>query len=601
MKILINFIVYLIIFETQAAYLIVERDGEGKIKPSNVTTNLDYDKLNKLILENTWPTSDVTPSELKGNEKDRLLEALIGNHPDLADKYSFVWVPDTYYELSISACIMESITKNDPAYLRGGSNSYLYSEAKYDHDDTSVEKIQQMSFQEAQKNSNLKENKIRTTYQKKCQNKFVEELLKHDLFDKFEEVSTNPRFKEQLVTIIRDKMGILYKSNPNTNNYVPVYNYFKDPELIYNIISHEIVAFLEDQTLIFRGTSGVKLNHESRENMLVLDYPIEGNQGPYSLSFGTTLFAGYFNASGACALDYIRHNKLGYALKIDKKNPDVKKLFEIPKHDTFGRLFARSEYFHPRTKVGSNDWDLSFKQVKGLFLSGNTQSEKLENLNQLREVKKFSFNPDKNLFEQAMLLNNYITQNMIIVKNETELSNDDLLNNQRTVNDLLKKQESVQEILKEYSSKKSSIDCHSRNQDFVNDNVGLQKILKDMQWLSNLWFLSKNSSEKDMIILPSILDEGRFTTDVNFRSIGNDNYNFTVNFNNEDYKIFKKCVIDKSCKVKYIPSSEETRCGFLYLRKCRKFKIDNNEFEIYSSEAEQLIKMLGEGKKLAPL
>jgi hypothetical protein len=77
----------------------------------------------------------------------------------------------------------------------------------------------------------------------------------------------------------------------------------------------------------------------------------------YSISFGNSLFAGWFHDATACAYLYMSADvgKLkSYGLLLDKQqyvennNHD---LFFIPPLETIASLYAAGEFFHPRTKV----------------------------------------------------------------------------------------------------------------------------------------------------------------------------------------------------------------------------------------------------------
>lgn len=74
---------------------------------------------------------------------------------------------------------------------------------------------------------------------------------------------------------------------------------------------------------------------------------------PYSLSFGSSLFAGCLFDGGATAFHYMRNGKNAYAIPVpfDQINSSP---FFIPSSNTLAQLFCNGEVFHGRTKAWKN-------------------------------------------------------------------------------------------------------------------------------------------------------------------------------------------------------------------------------------------------------
>lgn len=109
---------------------------------------------------------------------------------------------------------------------------------------------------------------------------------------------------------------------------------------------------------------------------------------PFSISFGGSLFAGFFSDSGATVYAFMQKEDMyGYALTMDKMGYyltgllHINDLFFIPPLNTLSSLFACHEFFHPRgkacipgdplkynKKVEGFSWMVNFPDYSGLFL-----------------------------------------------------------------------------------------------------------------------------------------------------------------------------------------------------------------------------------------
>lgn len=108
---------------------------------------------------------------------------------------------------------------------------------------------------------------------------------------------------------------------------------------------------------------------------------------PYSLSFGSSLFAGCLFDGGATAFHYMRNGRNAYAIPVpfDQLNDSP---FFIPPANTCAQLFADGEIFHARTKAWAN---FDMNKIGGM--NNNTNGYKREhlksNLSQAELIDKF--------------------------------------------------------------------------------------------------------------------------------------------------------------------------------------------------------------------
>jgi hypothetical protein len=88
---------------------------------------------------------------------------------------------------------------------------------------------------------------------------------------------------------------------------------------------------------------------------------------PYSLSYGTSLFAGCVFDGGATAFHYMRNGQNAYAIAIpfDQLHDS---LFYVPQANTVAQLFSDGEIFHARTKA----WDgVDLQKIGGMSIGVN--------------------------------------------------------------------------------------------------------------------------------------------------------------------------------------------------------------------------------------
>jgi len=147
----------------------------------------------------------------------------------------------------------------------------------------------------------------------------------------------------------------------------------KSDGVLAKVITLEYEARAANKALLFRGTSRMQTEKSdtSKDKLVLMGNVLrtgstvlesyEARNLPYSISFGNSLFAGWFMDSGeygACAYQYLI-SQGGYALFVDKKyyiknklmGPSTLDLFFIAPLAPLAALFTSGEYFHSRSKA----------------------------------------------------------------------------------------------------------------------------------------------------------------------------------------------------------------------------------------------------------
>jgi hypothetical protein len=108
---------------------------------------------------------------------------------------------------------------------------------------------------------------------------------------------------------------------------------------------------------------------------------------PYSLSYGSSLFAGCLYDGGASAFHYMRNGQNAYAVPVafDQLNDSP---FFVPTTHTVAQLFGVGEIFHARTKAWK---DFDVENIGGMNngVNGHVRDHLKSNLNQDELTAKF--------------------------------------------------------------------------------------------------------------------------------------------------------------------------------------------------------------------
>lgn len=130
-----------------------------------------------------------------------------------------------------------------------------------------------------------------------------------------------------------------------------------DAQIIRDAIALDCSKIAQDSLFLYRGADFHKDSTSCWDD----------KDSPYSLSYGSSLFAGCVYDGGATAFHYMRNGQNAYAVPIpfDQLNESP---FFVPTTHTVAQLFGDGEIFHARTKAWK-DFDL--KKLKGMDGGGN--------------------------------------------------------------------------------------------------------------------------------------------------------------------------------------------------------------------------------------
>lgn len=130
-----------------------------------------------------------------------------------------------------------------------------------------------------------------------------------------------------------------------------------DAQIIRDAIALECSKIAQHSLFLYRGADFQKDAASSWKD----------KDKPYSLSYGSSLFAGCLFDGGATAFHYMRNGQNAYAIPVpfDQLNDSP---FFVPTTHTVAQLFGDGEIFHARTKVWK-DYDLT--KIGGMNIGAN--------------------------------------------------------------------------------------------------------------------------------------------------------------------------------------------------------------------------------------
>lgn len=150
-------------------------------------------------------------------------------------------------------------------------------------------------------------------------------------------------------------------------------------QFIKNALALDCSRIAEQSTFLYRGSDFQKdapfKNHSSSD------------MRPFSLSYGSSVFAGCLYDAGATAFTYLRKETNAHAIFVpfDQLNDSP---FYIPTTNTVAQLFGKGETFHGRTKTWK---DFDVEKMEGMYeLSSEETLDHLKsNLSKEEFLKQF--------------------------------------------------------------------------------------------------------------------------------------------------------------------------------------------------------------------
>lgn len=130
-----------------------------------------------------------------------------------------------------------------------------------------------------------------------------------------------------------------------------------DAQIIRNALALDCSKIAQHAFFLYRGA-----NFQKDSSTCWTDHDT-----PYSLSFGTSLFAGCLYDGGATAFHYMRNGQNAYAIPVPFEQLNDSPFF-IPTTHTVAQLFGNGEIFHARTKAWK---DFDVHQIGGMQINVN--------------------------------------------------------------------------------------------------------------------------------------------------------------------------------------------------------------------------------------
>jgi hypothetical protein len=135
-----------------------------------------------------------------------------------------------------------------------------------------------------------------------------------------------------------------------------------DAQIIRNAVTLDCSKIAQRAFLIYRGADFQKDS----------GYCWDDQNKPYSLSYGSSLFAGCIFDGGATSFRYMRNGQNAYAIPVPFDQAQNSPFF-VPTTHTVAQLFGNGEVFHARSKAW-NGYDLT--QLKGVDSLGKHRSQR---------------------------------------------------------------------------------------------------------------------------------------------------------------------------------------------------------------------------------
>lgn len=128
-------------------------------------------------------------------------------------------------------------------------------------------------------------------------------------------------------------------------------------KMVRDVVALECSELAKKSFLFFRGASlsndNCFANKKMRPKCSVSAFEAltDGKEVPYSLSFGTSLFAGHVFDGGACAFSFMRDSRNNAYIITVPKDHLRDSPFYLPAGNAVSQLFGKGEIFHARTKT----------------------------------------------------------------------------------------------------------------------------------------------------------------------------------------------------------------------------------------------------------
>jgi len=393
--------------------LIVVKEADGYISPLDEKECRDYGKLiSSAIFKYQWPMcvgsklreeelAVLTPNAPYAEEQfiEKMLnERLLYYFPTHKVKLKVLFIPTVLYELF---CLIKILTMNSGSYCdhiynfairrkpsdfidlsRILSETALVPNATLDIDYEVYELYHQANdiFFDSSVSVWMRINSSLSQW-------IVQNIYISNVLDSLQVSDVIKMNIQQMITILLD--FFVKQINKKTINYADVLQSLtlhmiknigtsKELAVIERIIALEYRARDLNKGLLLRGSEfgeyqigsyfndspvkkkrlvGSTLRNDEDSDVYEDSNAIIQSITPYSISFGNSLFAGFFRDPLACVNFYLERYGTGYGLFINKYNyiqHREARLFFIAPLASIAALFERGEYFHSRTTIPLN-------------------------------------------------------------------------------------------------------------------------------------------------------------------------------------------------------------------------------------------------------
>ena len=215
-------------------------------------------------------------------------------------------------------------------------------------------------------------------------NKINKEIVKNPLFQMVDSSATY----QQLSDYARQELKAIQEVAPKTKDRCTISN--SDDGLILKALTLECSSIAQRSVILYRGSYFPEDQCYSQSD----------KQIPFSLSFGTGLFAGYLYESGtkgAMAFDYMKKSvNHAYAIAVSVDDFHTSPFF-IPSTNAICQFAGKEEIFHARSKSFKES---DVKDLKGFpsFKSVTRRDHLISNLSRVTFLEKFKLYKQQAIF-----------------------------------------------------------------------------------------------------------------------------------------------------------------------------------------------------------
>ena len=424
-----RFIILVSIFSQLNAELLILKRVDGVFVPLTQEDNLKYQqKIFEIVAKYKWPTclldtSHITKAELDeffapnksyGEERlvqKKLQEVILSSEIDL----HVMFVPTTLYELF---CLKNASKIKDKD---------LFLSTQFLNESDADKALRVLKIELKNRNNHFMKTDIDT------ENGFA---LINRLLSEYVVVRHPELFHQQNIVDVSN--GIQEEAQHDTFAFLKVLGLKNfDTNIIAKSIDCEYQARKLNKALLYRATSfidkidqdGLRIKLLASTQRAAADKFYKVPAKYYSVSFGNSLFAGYFHDKGACVYHYLVKNAglNFYTVFIDKQEHILSQepLFFIPSINNLSSLYASGEIFHPRTRIAQ--LYKSDIEVEGLSVS-----------NPIDPANILIYKGSPNRFEERFL--HYLNDNCDVLRLQDNIELSQIKEYQKKYHDVMKKE-----------------------------------------------------------------------------------------------------------------------------------------------------------------